>query len=69
MPGKTREKIFRKHIELNTAHPFTEGNGRSTGIRLDPILRKNLSLCTDRQKTGKKDHLQAMEKAPLMILI
>ena len=63
MPENTATEIFRKYVEMNIAHPFMEGNGRSTRIWLDLILKKNLSLCVDWSRIDKKDYLAAMEKS------
>ncbi len=65
MPEITLENIVAKYVEMNLAHPFMEGNGRSTRIWLDLILKKNLSLCVDWSKIDKKAYLTAMEKSPL----
>jgi cell filamentation protein len=63
MPEKTFEEIVRKYVEMNVAHPFMEGNGRSTRIWLDLILKKNLKLCVDWSNINKKDYLSAMEES------
>ena len=63
MPESTEAEIFKKYIEMNIAHPFLEGNGRSTRIWLDLILKKNLSLCVDWSRIDKKDYLAAMKKS------
>ena len=60
MPETTFDEIVDKYVEMNMAHPFMEGNGRSTRIWLDLILKKRLSLCIDWSKIGKRDYLQAM---------
>ena len=60
MPETTFEEIVAKYIEMNMAHPFMEGNGRSTRIWLDLILKKRLALCIDWSKIGKRDYLNAM---------
>ena len=65
MPEKTIEEIVNKYIEMNIAHPFMEGNGRSTRIWLDLILKSNLKQCIDWSKIDKKDYLEAMRKSPL----
>lgn len=59
----TFDEIANKYVEINVAHPFMEGNGRSTRIWLDLILKKNLKLCVDWSKINKKDYLTAMEKS------
>lgn len=63
MPESTFEAIVDKYAEMNVAHPFMEGNGRSTRIWLDLILKKNLKLCVDWSKINKKEYLAAMEKS------
>ena len=65
MPEDSLENIVKKYIEMNIAHPFMEGNGRSTRIWLDLILKKNLSLCVDWSLIDKKNYLYAMEKSPV----
>lgn len=64
MPEKTLTDIVKKYIEMNIAHPFMEGNGRSTRIWLDLILKKNLSVCVDWSKIDKRDYLTAMQYSP-----
>lgn len=64
MSEDTLENIIDKYIEMNIAHPFIEGNGRSTRIWLDLILKKNLSVCVDWSKIDKKEYLNAMQKSP-----
>ena len=61
MPEETLEQIVRKYVEMNVAHPFMEGNGRTTRIWLDLILKKNLSKCVDWSKIDKEKYLQAMK--------
>jgi len=63
MPENTFDEIADKYVEINVAHPFMEGNGRSARIWLDLILKKNLKLCVDWSKIGKKDYLAAMKKS------
>lgn len=63
MPESTFDEIVDKYVEMNIAHPFMEGNGRSARIWLDLILKKNLRLCVDWSKINKKDYLKAMEKS------
>ena len=63
MPESTFDEIADKYVEMNVAHPFLEGNGRSMRIWLDLILKKNLKLCVDWSKINKKDYLAAMEKS------
>ena len=60
MPETTFDEIADKYVEMNAAHPFMEGNGRSTRIWLDLILKKRLGLCVDWSKVGKKEYLNAM---------
>ncbi|MDR1830933.1 MAG: Fic family protein [Candidatus Fibromonas sp.] len=60
MPENTFEEIANKYVEMNIAHPFMEGNGRSTRIWLDLIFKKRLKKCVDWSKIGKKDYLNAM---------
>jgi cell filamentation protein len=63
MPEKTLDQIVDKYVEMNVAHPFREGNGRATRIWLDLILKKNLRMCVDWSKIGKRAYLDAMEKS------
>jgi len=63
MPETTLDEILDKYIEMNIAHPFMEGNGRSMRIWLDLILKKNLKKCVDWSKISKKDYLDAMRKS------
>lgn len=60
MPETTFDQIVDKYVEMNAAHPFMEGNGRSTRIWLDMILKKRLKLCVDWSKIDKQEHLDAM---------
>jgi cell filamentation protein len=60
MPEDTYEQIIEKYAEMNIAHPFMEGNGRSTRIWLDLILKKRLNKCVDWQKVDKSDYFSAM---------
>lgn len=64
MPEAAFSEIVNKYVEMNVAHPFMEGNGRSTRIWLDLMLKKNLRLCIDWSKINKKDYLTAMEYSP-----
>lgn len=64
MPQTTFEQIIAKYVEMNIAHPFLEGNGRSTRIWLDLILRQELSKIVDWQHVGKSAYLSAMERSP-----
>ncbi|HPK04835.1 MAG TPA: Fic family protein [Bacteroidales bacterium] len=60
MPETTFDEIVNKYIEMNIAHPFMEGNGRSTRIWLDLMLKKRLKKCIDWSKIGKRDYMNAM---------
>lgn len=60
MPETTFDEIVDKYVEMNVAHPFMEGNGRSTRIWLDLIFKKRLGLCVDWSKIDKRDYLDAM---------
>ncbi|MBO4826881.1 MAG: Fic family protein [Prevotella sp.] len=61
MPETTFDEIANKYVEMNVAHPFMEGNGRSTRLWLDLILKKRLRLCVDWSKIDKKEYLSAMK--------
>lgn len=61
MPEDSLENIVKKYVEMNIAHPFMEGNGRSTRIWLDLILKKNLNVCVDWSKIDKNEYLSAMK--------
>lgn len=63
MPHNTFDEIVEKYIEMNIAHPFMEGNGRSTRIWLDMMLKQNLKRCVDWSKINKNDYMQAMGKS------
>lgn len=65
MPEDDFDKIIEKYVEMNVLHPFKDGNGRSTRIRLDLILKKNIGKCVDWQKIDKMEYLQAMERSPV----
>ena len=65
MPEDSLENIVSKYVEMNVAHPFREGNGRSTRIWLDLMLQKNLGKCVDWSRIEKKDYLQAMQESPV----
>ena len=65
MPQETFEQIVEKYVEMNVAHPFREGNGRSTRIWLDCIFKKKLGKCVDWNKVDKQDYLLAMERSPI----
>ncbi|MBK8227000.1 MAG: Fic family protein [Flavobacteriales bacterium] len=60
MPEDTFDQIAAKYVEMNVAHPFMEGNGRSTRIWLDLILKKRLKRCVDWSRIGKKEYMHAM---------
>lgn len=63
MPENTFEEIAEKYVEMNIAHPFMEGNGRSIRIWLDLILKKRLKKCVDWSKIGKSEYMNAMVKS------
>lgn len=63
MPESTFDEIVDKYVEMNIAHPFMEGNGRSTRIWLDLILKKRLKKCVDWSKINKNDYMSAMVKS------
>ena len=65
MPQSDFDKIVEKYVEMNVAHPFREGNGRSTRIWLDLILKKELGLVIDWSQVEKEDYLMAMERSPV----
>lgn len=65
MPQGTFDEIIEKYIEMNIAHPFREGNGRSMRIWLDLMLKKELGMVTDWSKVDKADYLFAMERSPV----
>ncbi|MBG7611095.1 Fic family protein [Polaribacter sp. BAL334] len=64
MPQTTFDEIVHKYVEMNIAHPFMEGNGRSCRIWLDLILKKELKKCVDWSKIGKQDYMNAMIESP-----
>lgn len=64
MPETTFEEIVNKYVEMNIAHPFMEGNGRSARIWLDLILKKRLKVCVDWSKIGKQEYMNAMIQSP-----
>ena len=64
MPETTFDEIVNKYIEMNIAHPFMEGNGRSARIWLDMILKKRLKKCVDWSKISKQDYMNAMMLSP-----
>lgn len=65
MPQSTFDEIIEKYIEMNIAHPFREGNGRSARIWLDLILKSELKKVVDWSKVDKDDYLLAMERSPV----
>ena len=65
MPEDTFEDIIKKYIEMNIAHPFREGNGRSTRIWLDMILKNRIGKVIDWSKIDKEEYLLAMERSPI----
>ena len=65
MPQSTYDQIIEKYVEMNVAHPFREGNGRSTRIWLDLILKKELGQVVDWSLVDKEDYLSAMERSPI----
>ncbi|MGL5675819.1 MAG: protein adenylyltransferase Fic [Cellulosilyticaceae bacterium] len=65
MPQATFDEIIEKYVEMNIAHPFREGNGRSTRIWLDLMLKDSLGRVVDWSKVDKNDYLLAMERSPI----
>ena len=65
MPQSTFDEIVEKYVEMNVAHPFREGNGRSTRIWLDCILKKEIGMVVDWSRVDKEDYLLAMERSPI----
>ena len=65
MPETTFDNIIDKYVEMNIAHPFMEGNGRSTRIWLDLMLKKRLGKCVDWSKISKRDYMDAMKQSPI----
>ena len=65
MPQFTFDEIIEKYVEMNIAHPFREGNGRSTRIWLDHILKNKIGKVVDWSKVDKEDYLLAMERSPI----
>ena len=65
IPQTTFDEIVEKYVEMNIAHPFREGNGRSTRIWLDHILKTEIQQVVDWSKIGKEDYLLAMERSPI----
>ena len=65
MPQRNFDEIVEKYVEMNVAHPFREGNGRSMRIWLDDILKNVLEKVVDWRKVDKNNYLQAMERSPI----
>ena len=65
MPQSNFDEIVEKYVEMNIAHPFREGNGRSTRIWLDHILKTKIGKVVDWSKVDKEDYLLAMERSPI----
>lgn len=65
MPQTTFDEIIEKYVEMNIAHPFREGNGRSTRIWLDLLLKEKLNVVVDWSRVDKEDYLLAMERSPI----
>jgi len=65
MPQNDFDRIVEKYVEMNIAHPFREGNGRSMRIWLDMMFRKELSMAVDWSRIDKEDYLLAMERSPI----
>lgn len=65
MPQSTFDEIVEKYVEMNIAHPYREGNGRSTRIWLDRIFKKELGMVVDWSRIDKDDYLLAMERSPV----
>lgn len=65
MPQSNFDEIIEKYVEMNVAHPFREGNGRSTRIWLDHILKNKIGKVIDWSKVDKEDYLLAMERSPI----
>ena len=65
MPQSTFDEIIEKYVEMNVAHPFREGNGRSTRIWLDLMLKSGIGQVVDWSRVDKEDYLLAMERSPI----
>ena len=65
MPQSTFDEIIEKYVEMNVAHPFREGNGRSMRIWLDLMLKNRIAQVVDWSKVDKEDYLLAMERSPI----
>ena len=74
MPETTFDQIANKYVEMNVAHPFMEGNGRSTRIWLDLMLKRSLRKCVDWSRIDKNEYLEAMRRSvvdsvPIKVLL
>ena len=65
IPQSSFDEIIEKYVEMNVAHPFREGNGRSTRIQFDHILKNEIGWVVDWSKIDKEDYLLAMERSPI----
>ena len=65
MPQSTFDEIIEKYVEMNIAHPFRDGNGRSTRIWLDQMLKRGIGQVVDWSRVDKEDYLLAMERSPI----
>ena len=65
MPQSTFDEIIEKYVEMNIAHPFREGNGRSTRLWLDQMLKAGIGQVVDWSRVDKEDYLLAMERSPI----
>ena len=65
MPQSTYDEIIEKYVEMNIAHPFREGNGRSTRLWLDQMLKAGIGQVVDWSRVDKEDYLLAMERSPI----
>lgn len=65
LPETSFEEITRKYVEMNVAHPFRDGNGRSMRVWLDLMFKKNLNQCVDWQKIDKMSYLNSMQRSPV----
>lgn len=65
MPESTFEDIIAKYVEMNIAHPFMKGNGRTARIWLDMMLRRSLGKVVDWRKITREEYMQAMERSPI----
>ena len=69
MPEDTFDEIVDKYVEMNVAHPFMDGNGRSTRIWLDLILKKRLKKCVDWSRIGKTEYMNAMMQSAVRAIV